>query len=98
MRDPNVKPIGNPLVYANNAAESALLYCQSKNWDRNWSNGGCYLHLEVSEFIEALRGKGDAQAELGDVLFVLGSIAAQHGLDMNEALDWVDAHRALVKS
>lgn len=32
--------------------------CQTKGWKKDWANGGVYLHLEVSEFIEALRGKG----------------------------------------
>ena len=41
------------------AAEKALSVCKHNNWERGWSRAGCYLHLEVSEFIEALRGKGD---------------------------------------
>lgn len=56
-------------------------------WDKGWSKGGCYIHLEVSEFIEALRGKGDPLDELGDVLFALLSVADHYGIDPEEAME-----------
>ena len=31
--------------------------CKDKGWKTDWEGGGCYLHLEASEFIESLRGK-----------------------------------------
>lgn len=42
-------------------------------WRRDWLEAGCYLHLEASEYVEALRGKGDSPpaSEAADVLFVL---------------------------
>ena len=63
-------------------------YYVHHRWERNWSNGGCYLHLEVSEFIESLRGKGDSSpaAEAGDVLFVLLSMLKAHNIDIQEVL------------
>lgn len=69
-------------------SESCLAFCQAKGWDRGWSNGGCYLHLEASEFIESLRGKGNntPEEEAGDVLFVLLSILASHNLKPSAAV------------
>jgi phosphoribosyl-ATP pyrophosphohydrolase len=43
------------------------------------------LHLEASEFTEALRGKGDFEQEAADVLFVLLSTMEAH----NIGVDWV---------
>jgi len=59
--------------------------CRVKGWDREWDRGGCYLHLEASEFIEALRGKGDSsrEEEAADVLFVLLSLIDGNGIDVN---------------
>jgi NTP pyrophosphatase (non-canonical NTP hydrolase) len=75
---------------ANMAACRALEYSKAKGWERDWSHGGCYLHLEASEFIESLRGKkGDPQKELADTLFVLFSVAAEHELDVEAAIKWV---------
>ena len=49
---------------------------------------GVYMHLEVSEFIEALRGKGgDPLDELGDVLFTVLAVAEYHDLDPIEAIN-----------
>ena len=56
-------------------------------WNRDWLHGGCYLHLESSEFIEALRGKGDPIEELGDVLLVLLSVAYHYKLDIGAAIE-----------
>jgi NTP pyrophosphatase (non-canonical NTP hydrolase) len=60
--------------------------CDKHKWEKNWSKGGCYIHLEVSEFIEALRGKGDPVDELGDVLFTLIAVADYYDVDPVEAL------------
>ncbi len=45
---------------------------------------GGYLHLEVSEFIEALRNKrGDKHAEAADVMFQFMFLVQAAGLDWN---------------
>lgn len=61
-----------------------------RKWYTDWAGGGCYLHLEVSEFIEALRGKGDPVEEAGDVLFVLLAMMKRHGINIQDAIDAVD--------
>lgn len=65
--------------------------CKAKGWDRSWSKGGCYLHLEASEFIESLRGKGDDSptTEAADVMFVLLSMMAAHKIDAEEVTNVV---------
>jgi NTP pyrophosphatase (non-canonical NTP hydrolase) len=46
------------------------------------------MHLDVSEFIEALRGKGgDPVDELGDVLFTVLAVAEHHNVDPIEAIN-----------
>ena len=66
-------------------ARKAYAHCQQKGWSRDWREAGCYLHLEASEFTEALRGKGDCEQEAADVLFVLLSTMEAHGI----GVDWV---------
>ncbi len=66
-------------------ARKAYAHCQRNGWSRNWREAGCYLHLEASEFTEALRGKGDFEQEAADVLFVLLSTMEAH----NIGVDWV---------
>ena len=59
--------------------------CRKEGWDRGWKTAGCCLHLECSEFIEALRGKhGDPIEEAGDVLFVLLSMPADYDISIDE--------------
>lgn len=72
--------------------KKALQVCEHKGWERTWVKAGCYLHLEASEFIEALRGKGDSSPaeEAGDVLFVLLSMMEANGVDLDEALRILD--------
>ncbi len=80
------------------AFDETLEICRKNNWKRDWSAGGCYLHLEVSEFIESLRGKGTNQpaSEAGDVLFVLFSTAAAAGLKYEDMI--LGLERALAKA
>jgi NTP pyrophosphatase (non-canonical NTP hydrolase) len=54
------------------------------------------LLLEVSEFIESLRGKGDSspEEEAGDVLFVLFSAMKHHGVSIEDALRSVQGKTA----
>ena len=63
-------------------ADLSLALCKRNNWDRGWQEGGCAMFLEVAEFIEALRGKGDetATSEAGDILFVLLSMLEHRGI------------------
>lgn len=71
-------------------ATRCIQVCNKKDWKRNWSNGGCYLHLEVSEFIEAIRGKGERYSEAADVLFVLFAMFRQDGMKLKEVFDSLD--------
>ena len=61
--------------------------CANMNWKKDWSSGGCYIHLEVSEFIEALRGKGDPVDELGDILFTVLAVADFYNIDIEKAIE-----------
>jgi len=61
----------------------SLAKCLAEGWDRRWTHAGCYLHLEVSELIEAIRGKrGDPAAEASDVLFALLSMLRANGVSL----------------
>lgn len=69
-------------------AVKAAEVCKQQGWTRNWSAGGCYLHLEASEFIEALRGKGSSPPaeEAADVLFVLLSMCQGNGVALADVV------------
>jgi len=68
-------------------AKECFAFCNGMGFTKDWVRGGCYMHLEVSEFIEALRGKrGDPLEELGDVLQSILSVAEHHGLSPTEAI------------
>jgi NTP pyrophosphatase (non-canonical NTP hydrolase) len=68
-------------------AEGAHNRCKEEGWERDWKEGGCYLHLEVSEFIEALRGKrGVMEEEVAHILFVCLSIAKENNLNMKRVV------------
>lgn len=55
--------------------------CKKRGWSMHWTHRGAYLHLESSELIEAIRGKGgDPKDEAGDVLLVLMSITEYAGI------------------
>ena len=70
-------------------ADKALGICNLRGWSRHWKESGVILHLEVSEFIEAVRGKrGDPEKEAADVLFVLLSTCEKYGL----LYDSIEAH------
>lgn len=64
-----------------------LALCKQRGWNLSWTHRGVYLHLEASELIEALRGKGgDPLHEAADVLLVLMSITENAGLSWNGVL------------
>lgn len=67
----------------------ALAMCKHRGWDMKWDARGCYLHLESSELIESLRGKGDdtPTKEAADVLLVLMSITENSGIDWCDVLE-----------
>lgn len=63
--------------------------CKQKDWDKGWSKGGCYIHLEVSEFIESLRGKGDTSPteEAADVLMALFAVLQNYDIKPSIVID-----------
>ncbi len=65
---------------------------KKKNWKKDWSSGGCYIHLEVSEFIESLRGKGDStpSEEAAYVLFALFAVLGAENITIREVLAQLD--------
>lgn len=67
--------------------------CTLKNWDKDWNTGGCYIHLEVSEFIESLRGKGSSSPvdEAADVLFTLISVLDNYHIEFYQVLEALDS-------
>lgn len=72
-------------------ADKCLDKCHRENWQRNWSNGGCYLHLEASEFIESLRGKrGNPASEAADVLFVLLAMMKENNVSIEQAIRYLE--------
>lgn len=66
----------------NNLAQRAAGVCRLRNWKKDWSAGGCYLHLEASEFIESLRGKGgNPEEEAADVFITLLALMGEYNID-----------------
>lgn len=79
------------------AARVVLEDCRARGWKTDWSARGCYLHLEASELIEALRGKGDSTPteEAADVLRVFLSIVGAFGIGPGEIFRELDRKLAL---
>jgi len=72
--------------------------CALKHWQKDWLCGGCYIHLEASEFIEAVRGKGDPVDELGDVLFTVLAVADYYNIDPIMAIERnIEKHKKSLK-
>jgi len=63
--------------------------CELKKWNKDWLRGGCYIHLEVSEFIESLRGKGGdpPEKEAADVMFTLLAVMDHYDIAMDTVLE-----------
>jgi hypothetical protein len=75
-------------AYVQNLINRVGEACKKRNWKKDWSNGGCYIHLEVSEFIESLRGKGGVPVkEAADVLITLFAVMAHYGIKAEDLLD-----------
>ena len=89
-----------PLPTIIQLANKASSICHRQGWKRDWRHGGVHLHLEVSEFIEALRGKGGElpEQEAADVLFVLLSMLQGNNIDPNRVLRILDAKCAEILS
>jgi NTP pyrophosphatase (non-canonical NTP hydrolase) len=65
---------------------------RERNWKKNWASGGCYIHLEVSEFIESLRGKGKSSPaeEAGDVLVSFFAVLDHYKIPMTDVLSGLE--------
>ncbi len=65
---------------------------KKRGWKKNWSSGGCYIHLEVSEFIESLRGKGSSTpaAEAGDILVALFAVLDHYDIPISDVVKNTD--------
>ena len=65
--------------------------CDIKGWGKDWKEGGSYLHLEASEFVESLRGKhGIPEHEVADVLFVLLAMVKHHNVNLQETIKYIN--------
>jgi hypothetical protein len=72
--------------------------CALRKWKKDWLQGGCYIHLEVSELIESFRGKGDPLEELGDVLFTLLAVADYYNINPSAAIECsIEKHSKLLR-
>jgi NTP pyrophosphatase (non-canonical NTP hydrolase) len=69
-------------------AKACFDHAKSKGWTDDWRDRGVYMHLEVSELIEAIRGKGDSTPtdEAVDVMYVFCTIMSQYDIDPKEVL------------
>ena len=78
----------NTGITLNKLAIECSRVAEEKGWKTDWTEGGSYLHLEASEFVESLRGKkGEPYKELGDVMFVLLAMARDHNVSMIDVID-----------
>jgi hypothetical protein len=72
-------------IDADALAAAVVRMCLHRGWSMHWTHRGAYLHLEASELIEAIRGKGgDPLGEAADVLLVLMSITQYAGLKWSD--------------
>ena len=68
-------------------ADETYNFTKEMGWKKDWSNGGCYIHLEASEFIESLRCKGDPVDELGDLLMCIFSVCRNYNIKPTDAVE-----------
>ena len=77
--------------------KQCLTVCDKQGWERDWREGGCYLHLEVSEFIESLRGKhGLPVEEAGDVMFVLLAMMQEANISFEQSIEYMKKRHGLI--
>lgn len=76
-------------IYLQNLIDRVGNMCRKKDWKKDWSNGGCYMHLEVSEFIESLRGKGytPPKKEAADVIITLFAVLSNYNINATEVFN-----------
>ena len=67
-------------------SKETFKFTKSMGWKKDWIHGGCYIHLEASEFIEALRGKGDPVEELGDLLITVFSTCEHYNISITDGI------------
>ncbi len=82
-------------------AIDAFEICVANEWGRDWESVGCYLHLEVSEYIEAKRDKGSSDdhiSEAADILFVLLSSLIEDSVGPRRLIDALDAKVEALKN
>ena len=93
MDEYHVEPIGVVGAELDRLALAAFNICKAKGWERDWESVGCYLHLEVSEYIEAKRDKEDDArsddhiSEAADILFVLLSSLVEDSVGPSLLID-----------
>lgn len=65
---------------------------KERDWKKDWASGGCYIHLEVSEFVESLRGKGSAlpPSEAADILIALFAVLDWYGIKVSDVLHYLE--------
>ena len=80
-----------------NVSNEGTMALDVKTWTRDWTEAGCSMHLETSEFIEAYRGKVLGKdpkevtaIEAGDVLFVLFSMLDEKGIKPSDVLELLE--------
>lgn len=59
---------------------------RDRGWEKDWANGGVYIHLEVSEFIESLRGKGNIIEEAADVLVSYFAVLENYNIPLKDVI------------
>ena len=79
----------------NDLATRCSEVAKEKGWKTDWTEGGSYLHLEASEFVESIRGKkGIPHKELADVMFVVLAMAKDNSISMLDVLSaMIERHK-----
>jgi NTP pyrophosphatase (non-canonical NTP hydrolase) len=68
-------------------SKETFKFAEEMGYVKDWSRGGCYIHLEASEFIEALRGKGNPIEELGDLLSTIFSVCENYNISVVDGIE-----------
>jgi hypothetical protein len=77
------------VINLNVLQDTVLEVYKKRGWGLDWKDRGVYMHLEVSEFIESLRGKGKDSPvkEAADVLGTLLAATAANGIKWSDVWD-----------
>jgi NTP pyrophosphatase (non-canonical NTP hydrolase) len=77
--------------YFSRLSQKIKIACETNGWASDWKEGGSYLHLETSEFVESLRGKkGTPEEEFADVMFVLIGMCAEHNVSFEKGFEQME--------